>query len=245
MRVRTYAWAVAGSVMVTVVGFAGCNGTVTTAGTETTTSGSGGSMGHSGVTVTVSSSSSTTTSATTTSSSSSGGGTLCDQACAHVAQCPGFTCSKIGLDCTTMMSMQFDCVVSCIDNTPCSQLGLGTLQACQAQCNGMDDGGPPPFDGGPPPMDAGPSQQCIQCSSQSCQAQEFACVQDPTCQPWGQCAIACAQATLPSPGCFAACDAMYPQAKPTYDSFYTCLCSHCSTECASANPCAQGMDGGP
>ncbi len=32
MRVMTYAWAVAGSVMVTVVGFAGCGGTVTTAG---------------------------------------------------------------------------------------------------------------------------------------------------------------------------------------------------------------------
>jgi hypothetical protein len=116
---------------------------------------------------------------------------------------------------------------------------------CKAECNGIGDGGQPPLDASAPPMDAGSGAQCVQCASQQCMTQEFACVPDPTCQPWGQCAIACIQASLPSPACLAACDAMYPQAKPEYDPVYTCLCSSCSMECASANPCAHGLDGGP
>jgi hypothetical protein len=151
-------------------------------------------------------------------------------------------CSKIGIDCS-MLNMQFDCVAQCVINTPCSMIGLGTTQACEAQCAG--DGGPPPFDGGPPMTDAGPAVQCTQCASQSCTTQELECAGDPPCQPWGMCAFACLQATLPSPDCLAKCDTMYPQAKTVYESIYVCLCSMCSTECDSANPCAYGMDGGP
>jgi hypothetical protein len=93
-------------------------------------------------------------------------------------------------------------------------------------------------------MDAGPAT-CNQCASSSCNMQEFTCLGDPTCQPWGQCALACVQASLPSPGCLSGCDAMYPKAKATYDSIYACLCSSCSTECASVDPCAHAIDGGP
>jgi len=70
-------------------------------------------------------------------------------------------------------------------------------------------------------------------------------VSNQTCQPWGECANACIQASQPSPGCFAACDAKYPAAEPTYDPIYACICASCSTECASMSPCAHGMDGGP
>jgi hypothetical protein len=70
----------------------------------------------------------------------------CDQACAHVESCSGglFGCSTIGINCATV-GAGFDCLAECIDNTPCTSLGLGTYTACQGQCGGdagASDAGP-------------------------------------------------------------------------------------------------------
>jgi hypothetical protein len=272
MRFSTYALAITGSFAATVLVFVGCGGTIKTAGTGTTT-GNGGSVnsgagGHTaGVTVTASSSSTGSPSASSTSggaggassgagaggafsgSTSTGAGgapALCQQGCAHAVMCGIDVCGMLNINCATVGN-QFDCLLACVDGVSCTNF-VGGAYACYQMC--MGDGGPPPLDGGPPPfdgglpMDAGPAAQCGQCGLGSCQAELLGCYQNTTCAPWGMCALACFQGNT-SPGCFAACDAQYPNAKASYDAIYSCLCTSCSTQCAAADPCAAGMDGGP
>jgi hypothetical protein len=116
---------------------------------------------------------------------------------------------------------------------------------CQAQCaadGGTGDGGA--GDGGP--SDGGMMiNACTACGVQSCTQVALACGQDATCMPWLTCTNACNQANPPMVSCFQACDAMYASAKAKYDPVYACACSMCATQCASGDPCAHGMDGGP
>jgi hypothetical protein len=48
--------------------------------------------------------------------------------------CTGFTCAQGGINCATMGS-SFDCVATCINNTPCASLGINTFTTCQHMCN--------------------------------------------------------------------------------------------------------------
>jgi hypothetical protein len=167
------------------------------------------------------------------------------EGCAHAAMCGFDVCKMFNINCANVTNM-FDCVLNCVNGLSCQQLFMGGF-ACYQMCQG--DGGPPPFDGGPPPFDGGfgdggPAGQCGQCALQSCQMQSFACFANPACMPWGQCAVGCFMGNA-TPGCFAACDAMYPMAKTNYDPVYSCLCTSCSTQCSAADPCAAGQDGGP
>lgn len=239
MHGKTYAWGFTASLVATVAWFAGCGGTVA----QVTSSGSGGQTTTATVTTGSTSSSSSSSSSTSTTSSSSSGTTTgtspCDMACAHIQMCTGFTCQQANIDCSTV-GTQFDCVANCAAAVPCSQLGIGTLQMCQAMC--AADGGA--GDGGA--TDAGVSA-CGQCEVQSCgqAAATSGCLQDTTCQGWLQCVAGCNQAAQPDSACFTACDTMYASAQAEFDPIYACACSKCSSECASADPCSHGADGGP
>jgi hypothetical protein len=147
----------------------------------------------------------------------------------------------VGINCATM-GTQYACIETCIANTPCAQLGVGTLQTCQGQCN-VPDGGPPPGDAGQA-VDAGPSgAQCLQCNTMSCGQQGLACFQDMTCQKW----LGCIQMTCMygDEACYEMCDAMYSAAENLYTPIYACSCSKCAGQCTALNPCAHGLDGGP
>jgi hypothetical protein len=242
MRVQTYALGISMAIGATVAGFAGCGGSV-----NQTTSASTGGGGHQTSTVTgtatgtsVTVTTSTVSATSTTASSSSGGGTPCDMGCAHAKMCGFDICTMLGINCATVGTM-YDCVFNCTNPESCSQLTNGGALACYQMCQGMmGDGGT---------GDGGSGMACAQCAGMqgNCQSQIGACAQDPTmkCQPWLQCAGACNQQMMPPPSCFAACDAMYASEKSLYAPIYACACSKCPNECASSNPCAYGMDGGP
>jgi hypothetical protein len=203
-------------------------GTTSTTTTGTTTGMGGASTTTSTTTTTVITGSTTTTMTTTTTTTTStglGGGTPCEQGCKHLEQCNlGVTCAQFNVDCATIGN-QFDCQLECVNATPCAQLGLGTLQTCNAQCMGQMDGG----------MMGG---NCQGCAIQQCQGEAFACGSDQTCMAWLGCVNACSMASPPVPTCVSDCDAQFVGAKPLYDALYTCTCANCMTECAANDPCS-------
>lgn len=252
MRVGTYSLGILLALGASTVGFAACGSSVTEVTGGTTGTSPTGTGGAQTTTVTVTASSTATTGTTSTStgpgsttasSSSSGGGDqACNDACAHIQMCTGFTCSQAMIDCTTM-GMQYDCEFNCAAQTPCAQLGPGTIQKCQAQC--ANDGGPPPLDGGPPPNDGGMmGATCNACAVQKCGMQAFACGTNQTCMAWLGCLNTCNMAMPQDPACAFTCDTMYPSAKALYDPLYACTCTSCTTECAAGDPCSHVGDGG-
>ncbi|WP_437712856.1 hypothetical protein WMF45_44470 [Sorangium sp. So ce448] len=88
---------------------------------------------------------------------------------------------------------------------------------------------------------------CQGCFSDSTCAQAIGpCIaSDPTCSPWGKCAVAC---TLDAyfGKCLDKCDALYPEAAGTYEPIYACICdTECEAECASLPQClGEGGAGG-
>lgn len=216
----------------------GCGSSVTE-----TTGGKGGSDTTTTVTTTYTVSTGTTSVTSVTSGSTTGStGTVsttstttsnnpkCDAACQHIDSCKlGVSCAQLPqLDCNTIGS-QYDCLLDCITNTQCSQIGFNTFQTCQAQCAG---------DGGTTTTDGGTGQSCQQCATGSCLTQSIACGQDMACQGWLQCVGGCETAQPPDPMCAPTCDAQFPNAKPLYDALYTCACTSCATPCAGLDPCA-------
>jgi hypothetical protein len=160
-------------------------------------------------------------------------------ACAHIQMCTGFTCAQANITCANEGS-NLDCEFNCAANTPCANLGLGTLQACQTQCasdGGVADGGG--ADGGTM------LSSCSTCELQNCTTAGIACAQDATCQGWLACANACNSASPQVPSCYAACDMTYASASAEFAPIYACGCTNCATQCAGGDPCAYGQDGGP
>ena len=244
MRVGTYSLGILLALGASTLGFAACGSNVIDITGGTGGGGTGGAHATS-TTVTVSSTTGnmTTTGSTstatgpgsTTASSSSGAGggdQACNKACDHIQMCTGFTCTQANINCSTM-GMQYDCEFNCAAQTPCNQLGPGTLQKCQAMCA---DGGTS-TDGG---MMGG---SCQQCAGQNCMAQVQGCFQDMACQSWFQCVSACQQGMMGS-ACYTACDNQHPNAKPKYEPIYACTCTHCATECVSSDPCNHPGDAG-
>ncbi len=239
MRVTTYAWGIAASATVTVAWFAGCGGSVNevTGGT-----GNGGhpttttvSTGTGATTTTSTPTGGTTTVSTVTTTTSSTGTTPCDMACAHAQMCGFDVCGMFNINCATVGS-QYDCAFECINNVSCQNLLSQGMAFLQATCTdgGTGDAGP----GDAAPADGGAT--CQSCAETSCTSALGACAADTSCLGWLQCANACS-----TPSCYQACDAMYPTASSEYAAVYSCACTNCSTECATENPCAAGMDGGP
>jgi hypothetical protein len=163
------------------------------------------------------------TGTTTTTSTTTSNNPKCDAACQHIDSCNlGVSCSQLPqLDCNTI-GPQYDCLLDCLTNTQCSQIGFNTFQTCQGQCAG--DGGPG--------TDGGTGQSCQQCAIQACGTQSFACGQNQTCQQWLGCVGQCEQAQPPDPACPPACDAQFPGAKALFDPLYTCAWA-----CAGLDPC--------
>jgi hypothetical protein len=152
--------------------------------------------------------------------------------------CTGYTCSMANIDCATVGS-GYDCEFECANNTPCANLGFGTLATCQAQCSdgGAGDGGA--GDGGPM------LSPCSNCELQHCGGAGAACAQDATCQQWLACANTCNGASPQTPSCYAACDAQYSSASAKFAPIYQCGCTNCDTQCSGADLCNYGQDGGP
>lgn len=253
MRVKTFALGITAALGAALAGFAGCNGDVEEA-TGSGTTGTGGVQSTTATATAVTSSSSGTTTvtgtttsvpATTSSSSSSGsgGGSPCDMACAHAASCGVNVCQLGGINCATAGSA-YDCLAECIDALPCSSLNFTSLAGCQKQCAATSDGGTGPADGGATP-DGGLLSGCGGCVAQSCITPALACYESAACKGWITCAQACYTAAAPSVACFQACDAQNPGASTLAAPIYACTCSSCATQCASADPCAAGTDGGP
>ena len=237
MRIETYALGFTAALGVTAALFVGCGGTTVTNQGGTTT-GSGGHSTTTGPNTSTTSNPSTTTTAVTTTTTATGT-TPCDMACAHIQMCTGFTCQQANINCATTGS-NLDCEFNCAANTPCAQLGVGTLTTCQNQCKGDAGTG----DGGT--ADAGPMlSACSQCEVTNCIQAGLACGQDTTCQGWLMCANTCNAATPQVPSCYAACDAMYAGSSAKFAPVYACACSKCATECSGGDPCAYGTDGGP
>jgi hypothetical protein len=202
-------------------------------GSEVSTSGAGGGSTSSGVggdggaggSANVSTTASTSTSSASTSEASTTtgvGGGPCEQACAKVEMCFGTGCAAAGIDCT---DPQYDCIGLCVLDASCADLlALAQnnpppeLAACVSACQGGD-------------------ATCNQCLlDSSCTA---GCMDDPNCQDWGQCALACS-----TPDCFDACDTQYPDAAASYGPIYDCACTSCTAECETVmDPCGQGTGG--
>jgi hypothetical protein len=181
---------------------------------------------------------------------------LCEQTCAHVLTCTGTNlCAQSGIDCATI-NPSYSCAEACILGTPCAQLTMATIQACDVLPCHADGGAPAdagaptdagaPADAGAPtdalaPTDASADapwgQACATCSSNSCPMPVSLCAQNAACAPWLQCAETCVNGSLAG-ACFSACDAMYPGAASLYQPVYACECASCSGPCAVASPCA-------
>jgi len=115
---------------------------------EVVTSGSGGSgaggdaAGGAGGAVGSTVSTSATTASTT--GTTSGGGTPCEQGCAKIEMCTGFTCAQANIDCG---DPQFDCLGTCVVDATCADIialaqgnGPPELQACAQACQGGGQG---------------------------------------------------------------------------------------------------------
>lgn len=136
----------------------------------------------------------------------------------------------MGVDCQNPM---FDCPMSCIKDASCADIIASTggtpppaLAACLNACQGGQGGG-----GG-----GGDCQTCV--FQNDCVSP---CLNDNEClQGWGACAQGCTD-----PGCFAACDAMFPQTAPIFEQVYACACAGCEAACgATMDPCNAGLGGG-
>ncbi|MFT3766379.1 MAG: hypothetical protein QM820_12835 [Minicystis sp.] len=232
------------------VGFTACGSSV-----AEVTGGTGGAGGQGGApttnvtvsassssglpTTAVTSSSSSSSSSSTSTSSSSGGNPKCVQGCMHLEQCNfGVTCQQFMIDCNNVGN-QYDCLLDCLNDTPCDKLGFQTVQACNQMCQGMTTSSSSSSSSGGNPM------QCQGCAFQQCQQQTFACGSNQQCMAWLGCINGCNQAMPIDPQCGFDCDTQYAAAKPLYDPLYACTCSKCSTECGSGDPCAHVPDGGP
>lgn len=216
---------------------AACSGDVV----ENNPSGSGaGGSGGSTTTSTTTTETSTETTTTTTTTTTTGPLTVCDDACAHAAECGFPVCQFQELDCA---NPQYECAAQCIVEASCAQIATlptqnpdPALAACVYGCQGGGAGG---GGGGPP------AQECGTCLFQNnCLDPIQSCTGATDCNAWGQCAQDCGQ-NDPQPSCFDACDAMYPGAAPAYTQLYQCACTSCETDCmALMDPCNQGGTGG-
>lgn len=174
-------------------------------------------------------------------------GDPCMNACAHVQQCFGIdVCAMLGmqLDCS---NPQYACMADCLNSKTCSQISFQTFQQCQTQCQGtMGDGGTTTNDGGTTTTDGGTAsaQACQQCTQQGCFQALGGCFQTPTCasqnpgtMTWLSCALNCNQQN-PTPSCYKACDAQFPNAASGYQPVYACECQKCTNECGTiSDPC--------
>jgi len=199
--------------------------------------GSGGGTTTTTTTVTATATETPTDTATNTNTNTDTGPmTVCDEACAHAAECGLNICGFQMLDCA---NRQYECAAECIKDASCEQIlsiasgdidpALGVcLYVCQ---NGGQGGG-------------GQGEQCGTCLFQNdCLDPIQTCPGATDCDAWGDCASACAQSD-PQPSCFDACDAQYPGAAPAYSLVYECGCTSCETDCTSMiDPCNQGGSG--
>jgi hypothetical protein len=156
-----------------------------------------------------------------------GGASVCEEACAYASACGFDICAQVGLVCD---GDAYACEGQCVLDTSCEDLAAfpnAALIACVQGCNGGTGGG-----GGGPDVEA-----CLGCA-EPCVPE--GCLQDPSCQSWGLCALNCTD-----PACFDQCDADNPDAAGQYGPFYECVCAGCDAECGPImDPCAGSAGGG-
>lgn len=195
--------------------FAACSGDNTVfpppTTTGVTTTGSGGGGGAGGATTT-----STTTSSTTTSTSSGfGGGNACDMACQKIEQCDimNVTCGQFMMfvDCESDLGI---CIGECVLDVECAELpSLLQNNPCVTACQGGQGG-------------AGGGGDCLSCATGSCLTQAAACLDDPACALFVECAQNCPQG---DDACLLTCAANNPS--PATQALADCACNNCAGSC--------------
>lgn len=179
---------------------------VATASATTGTTGGGGTGG-------VASTTSTGPDPATTSTSTGVDPDACQKACDKLENQCGQQNACQGantLDCSSPLAQ---CVAKCVNESPCDQ-----TQACFDQCDTTN------------------VQGCLECTGNQCQQQAVACITNPACQAWFQCAQQCGGGG--DPKCYEACDQANPGAKAQYEAIYACQCANCPTECGpEIDPC--------
>jgi hypothetical protein len=256
MRVVSYSTMIPVLFLVLGGAFTACSDDVNV--DSTTSSGSGGATGGGGTGGAGGEAASSSTTAASSSSTTGGGGkggaggapSLCDQACDHAGMCGAPLCALADINCDS--GMNYDCYATCILDASCAQIFTladpqnadpklaGCLQACLGGAGGGGGGGGMGgAGGGMGGAGGGGTQACINCGFQNCQAEGFACNQDPECQPWLNCLQGC-----PDKACVDQCTQNNPKAEPESVAVQACLCKSCSSECAVIDVCGMGGAGG-
>ncbi len=201
-----------------------CSSTVTTEGSGTTATGSGGKSGSGGM-----GGSAGGPVSSTMMSSSTGPMSLCEQACAKLDKQCGFgnICSQLKgvLDCSSNTA---DCPAKCILGADCGKIATilsanpdKDLQCCLQTCQ------------------TGNCDPCGTCAGSKCGKEVQACTADKTCAAF----IGCAQPCNMDPKCVQDCYAKNHDA--AVDTLVGCTNTNCAGQCVkvSAGTGAGGAGG--
>lgn len=213
-------------------------GTTTGAGGSTTT-GAGGQSTSSTGSSTITATTGAGGSGGTVSAGGAGGSDVCQQACDKLkGECGVDVCAQIPdgkLPCP-----EYACVAQCFEATSCVEVygcyqggPAGDLPACLDACD------TPPFKCQGPPD---PGQKCRNCVMKTCAKEAIACNQDPACQPYAQCVMACAQSP-DALACTNACGVDHPGANAVQGDLYQCTCSSCPA-CSPLDICSVASNDG-